>query len=211
MIIPNLVQAFGSQSFEFGFYFQSEVRLKIAKSHMKALNQPSQPCIKDTKKPTTSACIAKFIENQIGCRIKLHGMDLNKKGSTCKSGLQMRNLNKILVELKHADDKTIYELTGCLASCERHEYQGFEYYRFDVTSQRCDILAAKGLPCGLTLKPEINDRSYEEKVQYVVYDFNSFIADVGGFMGLLLGFSMLSIYDELTNILRRCKFGSLPK
>ena len=137
MIIPNMVKAFGSQNIEFGLSSKSDIRLKIAKSHMKALNQPSQPCIKDTKKPTTSACIAKFIENQIGCRIKLHGMDIHKKGSTCKSGLQMRNLNKILEELKHADDKAIYELTGCLASCERHEYQGLEYHRNDAVWQMC--------------------------------------------------------------------------
>ena len=30
--------------------------------------------------------------------------------------------------------------------------------------------------------------------QYVVYDHNSFIADVGGFLGLLLGHSILSVY-----------------
>ena len=65
--------------------------------------------------------------------------------------------------------------------------------------------------CNLILRPEINDRSYDEKKQYVVYDFNSFIADVGGFMGLLLGFSLLSLYDELTKILRRGKFCALSK
>ena len=41
--------------------------------------------------------------------------------------------------------------------------------------------------------------------QYVIYDFNSFIADVGGFMGLLLGFSLLSIYDEMESLLKRFK------
>ena len=30
--------------------------------------------------------------------------------------------------------------------------------------------------------------------QYVVYDHNSFIADVGGFLGLLLGHSIFSVY-----------------
>ena len=205
MIFPNMVKAFGSQSVEFQFYFSSTVKLKIAKTMMKALDQPSQPCSNHIISPSTSECIANFIEDQIGCRIKLHGNNngINKK-KTCNSGFQLQYLAKILSELKHADEKTIYELTGCLASCERHEYQGFEYQRTDVTWKMCGV---EDDSCILTLWPEINDRSYDEKKQYVVYDFNSFIADVGGFMGLLLGFSILSIYDELTNILRRWKFG----
>ena len=49
----------------------------------------------------------------------------------------------------------------------------------------------------------ITDRSYEEKEQYIIYDTGSFIADVGGYMGLLLGFSLLSIYQEIEALLKR--------
>ena len=31
---------------------------------------------------------------------------------------------------------------------------------------------------------------YDEKEQYIIYDMSSFIADVGGYMGLLLGSSL---------------------
>ena len=207
MIIPNMVKAFGSQSIEFEFLFQSDVRLRIAKSHVKALDQPSQPCTKDTKNPDTTACIARFIEDNVGCGIRLLGNDNgNGKKPTCSSGSQLRNLSKIFEALKHADDKFIYEQTGCLASCEKYEYQGFEYHRSDVLWQRC-----QGDPCNLALRPEINDRSYDEKRQYVVYDFNSFIADVGGFIGLLLGFSTLSLFKELEKLLRSKRIGSIWK
>ena len=63
----------------------------------------------------------------------------------------------------------------------------------------------------MTLRTEINDRSYDEKRQYVVYDFNSFIADVGGFIGLLLGFSILSLFKELERVLRSKKISSIWK
>ncbi len=36
---------------------------------------------------------------------------------------------------------------------------------------------------------------YREKVFYYVYDFNDLFADVGGYLGLLLGHSILSFYD----------------
>ena len=38
---------------------------------------------------------------------------------------------------------------------------------------------------------------FTEKIYYYTYDLGSFIADVGGFMGLLLGHSALSCYDGL--------------
>ena len=48
-----------------------------------------------------------------------------------------------------------------------------------------------------------------EEEQYVLYDFNSFFADVGGFMGLALGSSMLKIYDELVDLLNRVRVRNL--
>ena len=35
--------------------------------------------------------------------------------------------------------------------------------------------------------------NFEEKTQYVIYDLNSLIADIGGYLGLLLGHSIYSI------------------
>ena len=37
------------------------------------------------------------------------------------------------------------------------------------------------------------DGSYQLEEEYIVYDANDFIADVGGYLGLLLGHSILSI------------------
>ena len=54
----------------------------------------------------------------------------------------------------------------------------------------------------LALTFYIQDSSYTEEEQYRIYDFNSFIADVGGYMGLLLGSSFLSLYDEVESSLR---------
>ena len=57
----------------------------------------------------------------------------------------------------------------------------------------------------LTFK--ILDRSYKLEEQYKIYDTESFIADVGGYMGLLLGCSLLSLYKEVEGFLKKlfCK------
>ena len=174
---------------------------------MKALDQPSQPCAKQTKDPNTSSCIAKAVEDNMGCGIRMLG-STTRNATTCNSGSQLLKLSKIFEALKHADDKFIYENTGCLASCERYEYQGFEYHRNDALWLPCQ---GGNVSCNLSIRPEMNDRTYDEKRQYVVYDFNSFIADVGGFVGLLLGFSTLSLYKELQKLLRRKRTSSIWK
>ena len=42
-------------------------------------------------------------------------------------------------------------------------------------------------------------------LQYYSYDFNSFIADVGGYLGLLLGHSIYSFYNVVEMWVRRRK------
>ena len=49
----------------------------------------------------------------------------------------------------------------------------------------------------------ITDRAYEERKQYIIYDTDSFVADVGGYMGLLLGYSIMSLYNEIEALLKR--------
>jgi hypothetical protein len=46
-------------------------------------------------------------------------------------------------------------------------------------------------------RPRFKNSRYEVREQYVIYDSDSFIADVGGFLGLLLGHSAYSVYREV--------------
>jgi hypothetical protein len=36
---------------------------------------------------------------------------------------------------------------------------------------------------------------YIERKQYLIYDNSSLIADIGGYLGLLLGYNLLSMYN----------------
>ena len=42
-------------------------------------------------------------------------------------------------------------------------------------------------------------------MQYVTYDTNAFIADFGGYLGLLLGQSIIAMYDMLVSYLDSAK------
>ncbi len=44
---------------------------------------------------------------------------------------------------------------------------------------------------------------YDVREEYLIYDINSFIADVGGFLGLLLGYSILGLLESLTEAIEQ--------
>ena len=128
--------------------------------------------------------------------------------------------------MQNSDEMKIYEETGCLFSCEKFVYElrpkgsltrdpdvfrtmfpEFEYVSDLVSIHfyfksgdymefeqvrplgKTDFLASTSvLPtlCRINLS-----------TQYKIYDMNSLIADVGGYLGLLLGHSLLSLYHGL--------------
>ena len=92
------------------------------------------------------------------------------------------------------DENGIHSFTGCLASCNKDEFQA-ELSEMQVEEE--DTWGGWGVTDKRSLKVFVHflNGRYEEKEQYIIYDSNSMIADIGGYMGLLLGYSLLSIYE----------------
>ena len=96
-------------------------------------------------------------------------------------------------------------MTGCLSACEKD--------RFEIRmSQITETVSNKTSEYGeveLWLYISMRETSYVQEEQYIIYDHNSFIADVGGYMGLLLGSSILSLFDEVESLMvslfKKCK------
>ena len=92
----------------------------------------------------------------------------------------------------------IYEITGCLPSCKRSEIRLETIY--ETTSQSYPYDPR------VTLILEYRDGMYNLNEEYLVYNFNNMVADIGGYLGLLLGHSMFSVYsmsaDWMTKPLR---------
>ena len=206
MFIPNWVNIYGSSSFrvsdeiinvEDGNLYKQTIN--IAKSGLRALHQPSQPCDNGENQPDTSSCIANYINNQLGCDMNIYGNMMNKM-KVCNSSVHYDEWRNISAMLEKAETNFVNKLTGCLPSCHRNEYvlTGKEL-------KKNKVFSFWSVETRLQLDFIILDSSYKEEEQYVIYDFNSFIGDVGGFLGLLLGYSALSIYDALDSLLKRFK------
>ena len=206
MFVPNYRKIYGSQhtmtnlrgGFERGKHYFYKVEL--TKYHLIALDQPSELCDSESNNPDTSSCLLKFIERELGCRPRIYGVDgLSQKHNYCNSSNQLKGLANISTQFSLMNANNIYSMTGCLPSCERDEYE-----RSIVTLSTHDRWASQETNRSqLHLQISFPDGSYEVKEQYLLYDFDSFIADVGGFLGLLLGCSAFSLYKVIADLLVR--------
>ena len=199
MYVPNSLKLYGSNSDEisgtvpYRYYFK---RVIIRNTHHKSLDQPSEPCASKTVNADTSRCIAMYIEEKLGCNPLILGSQLNN--ITCNTSTQWEKAIKLTKKFQEANAKQIFALTGCLSSCEKYQYHKIEG---STTSK----IKKDGRGGDLHLSFRIMEASYEEKEQYIIYDWNSFIADVGGFMGLLLGCSVFSLFNDMKTMLGRIK------
>jgi hypothetical protein len=73
----------------------------------------------------------------------------------------------------------VYILTGCLSACEKNEYT------LTPVTERLPADKLKKHQFQISLIFPTGRHVLKE--QYVIYDPSSFIADVGGYLGLLLG------------------------
>ena len=115
----------------------------------------------------------------------------------CQSPEDFKKFTTLSAKLQFADTSAIYDMTGCLSACEKYR---FELKMTDKTQVIEPSTSYHGKDT-LWLFISMHDTSYVQEEQYIIYDLNSFIADVGGYMGLLLGSSILSLYDETERLI----------
>ena len=157
----------------------------------------------------TSACIAGFIERKVGCNAMILGSQYSSHAAPCTTKSQLQALANISKILEKSDENDMYDMTGCLSACEKDRYSTFADPVITETAHE----EWGEVPCQLHLEFRILDNSYKVEEQYLLYQMDSFIADVGGYMGLLLGVSLLSLYKAtdlcMRKILRKAGRGKI--
>ena len=101
-------------------------------------------------------------------------------------------------ELSWSDEERFSRLSECKPSCRRNEYLarpvGKREKLWDYTWYYMDNYVQIWLYYGTS--------RVTVKEQYYTYGFDSFIADIGGYLGLLLGNSILGFYDTLIDLVK---------
>ena len=159
---------------------------EIQKKVVTYLNDERTPCQSKLREEEINTCIHHHIENKIGCQLPWHN-----KNTTLPRCIKFEQYEEFLNsydQISNLNVASISKVTGCLPSCKRNEFKLKVVSQMDMPSIEGQIHFFGGIffyPSG----------AYKEKSYYHTYEFSDYIADVGGYMGLLLGFSLLSFYD----------------
>ncbi len=63
-------------------------------------------------------------------------------------------------------------------------------------------MTSSGEASKMVIRLSYTSGTHEVREDYLVYTFDSFIADVGGYLGLLLGYSAYSVFNDLGELWR---------
>ena len=110
----------------------------------------------------------------------------------------MDNYRDEMTSLMNCGPQSLYTKTGCHNSCS------FTTHR--LTTSLVNTMEDVSIEVdGYTVRVMVWLTPIPDQVEteIVVYDFYDLIGDIGGFLGLLLGASLLSMYDEARRYFQR--------
>ena len=168
---------------DMGYYWKFYVR----KNRVMALDRSGQRCSNDKNQESVGRCIVRKLEDAYNCTSYQLTANKTKKFCTVSNGV-MGQVQDIIDKYKTMPESDLFEKTGCLPSCDRFEMSLVN------TPESKSFDLSRAYSRHMTLVFLFEDGSYNVREEYIVYDTSNFIADVGGYLGLLLGHSILSIY-----------------
>ena len=157
-----------------------------------ALDTSLQRCHEPNNSSSISTCVARFVQEKFNCSLPLlGGFDI---GNVCGEDMTFKAFQYVQHTLRISTELQVFQDTGCMPSCHRRKIQ----------------LNTIGSKQEKSQEPKIwwlfnfRDGQYNLHEEYYVYDWGSLIADIGGFLGLLLGHSLLSMFHVSAAYVARC-------
>ena len=142
----------------------------------------------------------RFVEQKTLCGLKSYNSDPNFPICHSKSGI----LKLLAINYKFSVEDDANEMLALTNGTCRHEIliilmQDFYLNNFRPSCTRFEYESVLKESVQVKMKPTHGTRvrlgfdngRYDERTEFLVYDANSFIADVGGYLGQLLGHSIL--------------------
>ena len=155
------------------------------------LNQEKSPC---TSKPLESfqECLERYFNQEMGCHLPWH-----KEGSPlpCANASDSQRYQNLTLRLKSMNKMDLTRELDCHMPCTLYEYEPVEFMEVE---QPCNSEWCQYVP---VLLVAVDDANLYLSREVVLYDENNFIADVGGYLGLLLGASVMTLYEWIVDAL----------
>ena len=156
---------------------------RITLTKQKKLNLQRSPCNEDPVYSFTT-CVKEQLSQRIWCRLPWDKWT-DQSHRICESENEFKQFEKNYTSFGLAEFYDILEAVGCKKPCAYNEFK-FVYSSPEEVPE---------LPGQVILWPASKRTQIEEEV--LLYPFTSFLAEFGGALGLFLGFSFLTIWQEI--------------
>ena len=162
-----------------------ELELLFTRKVVKKLSTKDRPCREEESYSFTS-CLRSYIQRTSGCSVQWFH-DLYEEESNCPVE-NLEALYDLLIWARETTMASLSAVTGCLPRCQVTQF-GLE------KKSETRINWATNWTSSVYLEPKTS--FYETQEEYYSYGTGNFLGDVGGYLGLLLGWSVLTIFQEL--------------
>ena len=169
------------------------------------LNQEKDPCDehKNVKKDIWS-CLESHLASNMNCSLPWQSDKGEGKLPVCSNPYEFMQYMESHEDLLDFETDDITQTANCIPSCKRVEYSvklfnhlpGLdpEVYKYLGVDNRIENALQFYFFFG-------KDR-FNKREQYYAYDEQNLVADFGGYLGLLLGYSLLTAYDSIVTLLK---------
>lgn len=170
--------------------FSSLVKFDIKRTEIDALDKPSQRCDPDEDETSVSKCVEEqLVEKHLNCSLKR--FKSNPILEPCNQTM-LGSTEEMFQRMNRLDEREIFEMTGCMPGCSKSKIKLVTTYQDNMIDN--DKREAE-------FRFYYNQGEYDLWEEYYIYNWGSFIADIGGYLGLLLGCSVSSMYHMTTPLL----------
>ena len=163
----------------------------------------SRPC-NSQQEYSLTLCLSSYAQTQSACSLDITFSNISSNRERCPTENLMKLFN-LLLWIKKSSWQDLANTTGCRSKCQKRKYK-FDLISSENVKWRKDWISSFYLSAETT-NHEVSIESYSYDVQVAVDRrghfeklreyFQDLIGDIGGYLGLFLGWSCSSIISTL--------------
>ena len=182
-------RVYGSDIIDIKFGMQwnpNHILYEVFPTETTFLDQESEPCLSEGEIAYKNMwqCLEDFRDSSLNCTLPWRSKNDSQELPLCSTPLEYDNY---IANFPPNDPISIRDTTNCRPGCKRYAYSTKVYKQWVDNSQ----------PGTLELKFFYHQYEVPVRKHVYAYDRSNLISDIGGYLGLLLGYSILAFYDML--------------
>ena len=159
-----------------------DISCKFKTKFKEKIRRESEKCERDVDYKFTD-CISKFIATTVGCTTNWISYNVGSNLKTCSNSTEIQKFKELMINLKEKPFQQLSKTTKCLPKCS------VTAYSFNLKKTKIKEKGPRNWTSAFFLHS--SNLSPLTAIEYIPYDFTELTSDVGGYLGLFLGWSIL--------------------